>query len=282
MKITEHIHSLNIPFKIITSEGNSIERSVNIFILLGKHITLIDSGVAGSDEIIFDYIRSIDRKPEEIKYVLLTHTHPDHIGALSNIKAATGCKIAVHKSEKEWLENIELQFSERPVPGFHKLVGGSCKADILFNDGDVLDYDNELHLKVIHCPGHSSGSVAFLLQQGNALFTGDVIPVKNEVPIYDDWKTCLWSLEKLENMPYPEVLLSSWAPAVIGENVDLAISDGFEVLYAVHQSFMEVVKDNKTADINEVAKLVLDKIGLPVHFINPLFVRTLKSHYQYL
>ena len=282
MKITEHIHSLSIPFKITMPDGYSIDRSVNVFILIGKHIILIDTGVAGSDEKIFDYIRSIGRKPEEIKYVLLTHTHPDHVGALSNIKAATGCKIAVHTSEKEWLENNELQFAERPVPGFHFLVGESCKADILLNDGDILEYDKELHLKVYHCPGHSTGSVAFLLHQDNALITGDAIPAKNQIPIYDDWKTCLASLEKIENLPYSEVLLSSWAPAVTGENVDIAISDGFEVLYAVHQAFIEATKNSKSADINEIAKEVLEKMGLSSEVVNPLFVRALKSNYKYV
>lgn len=282
MKISNHIHQLTLPFQIAMPNGIIIDRFVNVFILVGKHIILVDTGVKGSEKQIFDYLKSINRLPEDIKYVLLTHTHPDHIGALKEIKEQTGCKVAVHKEEKHWLEDTELQFNERPVPGFHNLVSGPCKADVLLNDSDILDYDNEIRIKVLHCPGHSSGSVAYVLQQDNTLIAGDAIPVKNDIPIYDDWKTSLKTLEKLENLPYPEILLSSWDKPKQGDEVDIAISDGFEMLYIVHQAFTEVVKDNKNTEINEVARLVLEKMGLPSKIVNPLFMRALKNHYKYL
>jgi hydroxyacylglutathione hydrolase len=282
MKVTDHIHQLNIPFKIEMPTGISIDRSVNIFILTGKHIILIDTGVAGSENQIFKYIEMIGRSPKDIKYVLLTHTHPEHMGALKTIKNQTGCKVAVHKSEKNWLEDVELQFKERPVPGFYNLVSGSCKADIVLNDSDLHDYDDELRIKVFHCPGHSPGSVSFLLQQDNALISGDAIPVKNAIPIYDDWKTSLETLEKLENMPYPEALLSAWDKNHTGEDVDISISNGFEVLYEVHKAFVEVNRTNKNAEIEVISKIVLEKMGLPSMNINPMFMRALKSHYKYV
>jgi glyoxylase-like metal-dependent hydrolase (beta-lactamase superfamily II) len=45
----------------------------------GKKIYLIDSGVASSEQIIFDYIRQTGRNPDEISMIVLTHSHPDHI-----------------------------------------------------------------------------------------------------------------------------------------------------------------------------------------------------------
>ena len=276
MKISNHIHLLKIPFKIPLTPEILIDRFVNIYIIEGKYITLVDTGVAGSETIIYDYLKSIGRKPEEIKWVLLTHTHPDHIGALKPIVDRTGCKVAVHKAEKNWLEDVELQFKERPVPGFHTLVSGSCKANILVNDGDELDIDEKLLVKAIHCPGHSAGSVAYLFQQDNALIVGDAVPVKGDIPIYDDYQTSIKTLEKLENLPYADYLLSAWDDPRHGEEVELAISNGFEVLYAVHLAWYEV--HNNYSNLQELTKAVLEKMGLPTKFINPLFARAIKSH----
>ena len=52
------------------------------------------------------------------------------MGGDAVIKQETGCKIIAHKDEKLWIENIEKQFKERPIPGFHFLVGNSVKVDV--------------------------------------------------------------------------------------------------------------------------------------------------------
>ena len=276
MKVSQHIHSLKIPFKLTISPEITIDRFVNCYIIEGKKITLIDTGVSGSEKIIFDYLKTIGRKPSDITQVLLTHTHPDHIGALKTIKDETGCKVGVHKEEKDWVEDIEKQFHSRPVPSFHNLVIGSCKTDFLLAEDDVIDLGNELTIKVIHTPGHSAGSVTFHVMPDNAFICGDVIPVKNDIPIYDNWQISLKTLEKLENLVYPQYLLSSWDSVKEGGDVETAISNGFEVIYAVHQAWLDVHKNY--SDIEELSKAILDKLRLPSKFVNPLFVRGIKSH----
>ena len=276
MKVSKHIHELKIPFTISLSPEISIDRFVNCFIIEGKKITLIDTGVSGSEKIIFDYLKTIGRKPSEITKVLLTHAHPDHIGALNAIKKESGCIVGIHKEDRIWVEDIEKQLADRPVPGFHNLVSGSCSVDFLLNNGDIIDLGNGQTINIIHTPGHSAGSVTFHVQPDNAFITGDAIPVKNDVPIYDNWQVSLKSLEKLENLPYPEVLLSSWDSAKEGGLVEDAISEGFEVIYAVHQAWLEVHKDY--SNINDLSKAILDKLGLPSKFINPLFARAVSSH----
>ena len=86
MKITDTVHQLNIPFVINLSSDKKIERYVNIFIIMGRYVYLIDSGVKGTEQLIFKYLKKNGRNPDEIKSVFLTHVHPDHIGALKAIK----------------------------------------------------------------------------------------------------------------------------------------------------------------------------------------------------
>ena len=278
MHISGLVHSLKIPFKIKVSPEIVIDRFVNLFIIAGKHITLIDTGVSGSEKVVFEYLQSIGRKPSEIKTILLTHTHPDHIGSVKTIQELTNCKVYVHAAEQMWLEHIEQQEKERSVPGFQNMVAGSCKADKLLNGNDVLELENDITIEVIHCPGHSLGSVAYLFKQQNALFSGDIIPVKNDVPIYDNYQQSIKSLEKLENMPYPNYLLSSWDEPKLGDEVELAISDGFEQLYSVYAAWLEAKKSNSDFCEPDIAIKVLQNIGMPSKFVNPLFLRAIKSH----
>ena len=111
-----------------------IDRDVYSYIVFGNQITLIDTAVMGAETIIFDYIRKQGIDPKEISMVVLSHSHPDHIGAVKAIKEATGCQVAAYSAEKDWIEDTEKQFRERPVPGFHTLVGGPVSVDRLLAD----------------------------------------------------------------------------------------------------------------------------------------------------
>ena len=118
MKLTDKIHLLQIDFEISISPEKKLPRFVNVILIFSDKITLIDTGVKGSEIYIFDYIKLQNRDHSEINSIILSHSHPDHIGSAAQIKSLTNCKVYAHKLEKEWIDNIELQNRERPVPGF--------------------------------------------------------------------------------------------------------------------------------------------------------------------
>jgi hydroxyacylglutathione hydrolase len=123
MHITPQIHGLRLPFVVPVAPGIALDRFVYSYLIYGETITLIDTGVAGCEKTIFEYIRSTGRDPSEIALIIQTHSHPDHIGATKAIKDATGCSVAAHPAERAWIEDVECQNRERPVPGFATLVG---------------------------------------------------------------------------------------------------------------------------------------------------------------
>ncbi len=177
MQVTEHIHALKIPFKVPVGPNVSVERFVYAYLIYHEDIWLIDSGVKGSESIIFDYVTKTGRKPEEISFLVLTHCHPDHIGAARAIKEAAGCKILAHQAEIAWIEDARLQARERPVPGFDSLVGGSVEVDRALEDRDVLDLRAGSTLEVLHTPGHSRGMISLLFREDSALFCADAAPL---------------------------------------------------------------------------------------------------------
>lgn len=103
MQITKHIHAIKIPFHVKT-DSEKLERFVYSYLVCGEKICLIDSGVSSSDELIFDYMDKIGLKESDISLMILTHSHPDHIGSAKSIKDKSGCKVMAHINEKIWIE----------------------------------------------------------------------------------------------------------------------------------------------------------------------------------
>ncbi len=109
----------------------------------------------------------IDKRGLDIKYILLTHGHGDHIGAVEQLKNKTGAKVAAHKKEKEILND-----KDKNLTGCMGVEHISFDADEYFSDGDIIKV-GELKFEVIHTPGHTPGGSCFRL--GDYLFTGDTL-----------------------------------------------------------------------------------------------------------
>ena len=101
MQVTERIHSLEIPFKIPVAPGRTIDRTVFVFLVLGESITLIDTGVSGSESKIFEYVRKVGRDPRE-------NFHVDSISLSSGSHGSD----QVH-SRDNWLQDSGARVGER-------------------------------------------------------------------------------------------------------------------------------------------------------------------------
>jgi len=279
MQINKHIHALKIPFTITTPFGVALERFVYVYLIYGTHgVHLIDSGVASSAEAIFDYLRATDRKVGDITLIIQTHSHPDHIGASRTIKGETGCAVAVHAAEKAWIENVQLQAQERPVPGFDSLVSGSLAVNRLLEDGEVFDLGCGLKLQVFHVPGHSKGSVAILLLGYQALFSGDAIPVPGELPIYEDVPASVASIKKLKAIEEVRYLLPSWDEPRKGDLAYQRMDDGLQYLQRVHDAVRTCAGSAPAPDLMELTGCVLKELSLPPELANPIVARSIAAH----
>ena len=279
MQISPHIHALRLPFKIPVAPGITLDRFVNAFLIYGKAITLIDTGVAGCEREIFDYIRSTGRDPSEISLIVQTHAHPDHIGATQAIQKATGCAVAIHAAEGPWIEDVALQNRERPVPGFDALVGGPATVNRVLEDGDVLDLDGDhiLDLIVFHTPGHSPGSVSLLLRYEGALFSGDAVPVPGDLPVYDDVEQSVQSIRRLNNLDGVAVLLSSWDEPRAGICACQRMNEALAYLQKVHDAVIESAGTG-TPDPMDLCRRTAKVLGLPPQAVTPLLARTFAAN----
>lgn len=104
-----------------------------------------------------------------LTHILLTHGHFDHLGGVAKLKANTNAKIAIHTSEAEALFDDNMSLA---------VIAGTSiepsKADILLDGGEIIA-NSEFEVKVIHTPGHSPGSVCYLIEGENIMFSGDTV-----------------------------------------------------------------------------------------------------------
>jgi glyoxylase-like metal-dependent hydrolase (beta-lactamase superfamily II) len=279
MQIIPAIYALRHPFKVPVAPGIAIDRFVYSYLLACETITLIDTGVAGCENTIFDYIRSIGRDPREISLIILTHSHPDHIGAAKAIREITDCSVMAHPAERAWIEDVNLQSRERPVPGFSTLVGGPVQLDHELMDGDVIDPDGteEYELLVFHTPGHSAGSVSLLVQGEGALICGDAVPVEGDLPVYDDAWQSVRSIEKLQTIRGIRHLLSSWDEPRKGKAAYKQMDRALRYLQRIHESVITVSADG-TQDMMEITKRTAALLGLPPQVVTPLLARTFAAN----
>ena len=277
MKITDHIHALKIPFQITDPSGRSLPRFVYVYMIYGREITLIDSGVASSAGIIPEYLRNTGRNPEEISLMILTHGHPDHIGAAQAIKEISGCSVAAHGADRVWIENPDQQLKDRPVPGFYSLVKGSVRVDRILNEGDVLYLEPEMHLEVLHTPGHSPGSISLWMQEEGVLFSGDAIPLAGEMPIYDDIKSSMASIQRLKAIEGINLLLSAWDEPRQGEDAYRIMDQGLDYLQRIHRSVIRAAERKGSDNQMEICSEAVRELGLPEMMANPLVCRSFLS-----
>ncbi len=115
-------------------------------------------------------LRQIEVLGLEITAIVNTHAHVDHIGAIREIRDATGAQIMMHR-----LELPLLQSSSRMGRLFGIHVEQPPDPDRFLAEGDEVFLGNGLSLSVIETPGHSPGGIALVTSDRKLCFAGDTL-----------------------------------------------------------------------------------------------------------
>lgn len=103
----------------------------------------------------------------DLKYILLTHGHFDHIIGVKSVKEKYGAQVVISKEDKPMLNSSKLSLAV-----FCNAPQNNVDADIIVKDGDEITL-GEIKIKVMATPGHTSGSVCYIAE--NCIFSGDTL-----------------------------------------------------------------------------------------------------------
>lgn len=139
----------------------------NAYIIYDSNIRealIIDPG--DEAKVIAGYI---DRNSLNLKGIILTHYHYDHIGAAEELKKKYSSPIYIHKKEVDGLKDSGMNGSKNKTRKDIAIV-----PDKTLSDGDLINVSN-ISLQVVHTPGHTPGGICLKVKGRNIVFTGDTI-----------------------------------------------------------------------------------------------------------
>jgi glyoxylase-like metal-dependent hydrolase (beta-lactamase superfamily II) len=233
---------------------------------------IIDCGLGEDAEKTLQQIKN-EIPLEQLKWIIPTHGHPDHIGACNILKKNTNAKLAAHYADTLMIENdLDLYFKanrylnpvKEGVQGYLNWRGGpNLRVDKILRDRDKLKVGS-LDLEVLHTPGHSDGSICVYLPEEKALFTGDT-PTPAEVWM-PWWLGAVFNAFSYE-MSLQKILesntrlfLPAHGPIHESPKWETFVKSVQERFSLLEETVLESFTSNESKDVSEIRKYVTDTL----------------------
>ncbi|GAA3880437.1 hypothetical protein GCM10022381_23370 [Leifsonia kafniensis] len=201
--------------------------SLRSFYIDGPEPAIIDTGVTESPEGMRAGLEAIGRRIEDVRWILLTHGHIDHMGGAFGLWELTGrqAEVVIHRSDVpflrsreahvqewregrgRWLSDPDGEAKERAL--LHEAIGGEMEPTVVVDGGETLDLGNGVRIGVHSIPGHTEGALAYVVEGTGDVFVGDAVQAYGAAsgfPGYEDPDRYRASLENLRDVVRPERL----------------------------------------------------------------------------
>lgn len=162
---------------------------------------LIDCGTPEGYGQIVSNIRKLGVDPADIRFILGTHGHYDHVGAAHLWKKDYGCRLYLHEKDREQVEGGDSVKTSAAL--LYGTVSTPCTVDGLIAEGDAWQGDG-MQVEALYTPGHTMGSVSFDVTCGDyrLLIAGDAVWGGYSEKIGSDEKAWFATLDKITSRHY--------------------------------------------------------------------------------
>ncbi len=123
----------------------------------GEGLILLDSGYRQLLPLVLKNIRTLGFDEKDIKYILHSHGHIDHIGATKQLVALCGAKTAIGRADRDYANGSrDLTYAKE----LGLVYDSAFEPDILLDDGDMLTLGS-VQIRCVHTPGHTQGTMSY-------------------------------------------------------------------------------------------------------------------------
>ncbi|KUO41069.1 MAG: hypothetical protein AVW06_01910 [Hadesarchaea archaeon DG-33-1] len=143
----------------------------NIYLIIDETIALVDAGTGRHFDKVTENLQKFSLAPSDIKLLINTHCHYDHVGGDRAFLNAANCELAIHELDAEPLQNSDGIITCATLWGDEL---EPLEPTRLLHDGDHIHL-GKLVLEVLHTPGHTRGSICLYDCEGQVLFSGDTV-----------------------------------------------------------------------------------------------------------
>jgi glyoxylase-like metal-dependent hydrolase (beta-lactamase superfamily II) len=155
---------------------------------IGGRGALVDAGCGGGEDRLLANVESTGLQPGSLDFLLVTHCHYDHAGGARHLRDRLGLKVVAHELDARYIETGDDEVCAATWYGARQIP---CPVDVKLA-GARQDLDlNGRTIAALHIPGHSPGSLAYLLESRGkkVLFAQDVhgplhASLKSDLPAY--------------------------------------------------------------------------------------------------
>jgi glyoxylase-like metal-dependent hydrolase (beta-lactamase superfamily II) len=159
----------------------SCEDFVWAYLLVDRdRVTIVDTGIPGSAGALLETLAAVGRKPGDVREVVLTHYHGDHMGSAAALLERTGAQCVAHTLDADvargdraedvaLISDLERPFYEEATASGVKAQ--RCRVDREVEEGDEIEFAGAS--RVIHIPGHTPGSIGIHIPSLSTVILGD-------------------------------------------------------------------------------------------------------------
>jgi glyoxylase-like metal-dependent hydrolase (beta-lactamase superfamily II) len=192
---------------------------VNTYLFDADGLTLVDAGISSSAAPILKAIDDLGHRPRDLTRIVVTHCHPDHYGALAELKAKTGARAVMHpvdaREVRKGTTGKAMTF-RGPMTVFNGVFGGQAAPAAAEVEDEVEEGDTMPGgLKVVETPGHSDGHISLLWPEKGLLIAGDAcwhLTRLAYMPFYVDFEEAKRSLAKLARLDFEVAVFGHGRP----------------------------------------------------------------------
>lgn len=198
------------------------------FLIDAPELAIVDTGIASSPlEGMAPALEALGRRIEDVRWIYLTHGHIDHVGGAHALWELTGrrAQVVIHQADAPMLRSRRAHVDEyltargpyindpegeaKQIWATNAVISGEMEPTVLVTGGETFSLGGDVTVSVHSIPGHTPGSVAYVIDGQNDVFVGDAVQIHgaaNGFPGFVDPAAYRTSLEYLREHIRPSHL----------------------------------------------------------------------------